>query len=226
MYSTPEQIRASHILFKTEGKDEAAVKKQAEAVLAKVKAGGDFAALAKQYSEDGSKDAGGDLDYFGRGAMVKEFEDAAWALEIGKTTDLVKSQFGFHIIKLTDKKPAATRTITDVRLQLEDQIKSEKAQAEVTAKAATLAGQIKTAADLDTVAREQSLAVGDSGLFSRDEPLAGLGFAPMVSAKAFELEVGKVSEQLADRTGLCVDHGDRDQAGRPPDAGPGRRQGA
>ena len=61
-YSTPEQIRASHILFKTEGKDDAAVKKLAESVLAKVKAGGDFAALAKQYSEDDSAKNGGDLE--------------------------------------------------------------------------------------------------------------------------------------------------------------------
>src|SRR5262245_32711446 len=83
-YSTPDQVRASHILLKTEGKDEAAVKKVAESVLAKVKAGGDFAALAKQYSEDdGSKVNGGDLDYFGKGAMVKEFEEAAWALKPG-----------------------------------------------------------------------------------------------------------------------------------------------
>jgi peptidyl-prolyl cis-trans isomerase D len=130
MFSTPEQVRASHILLKTEGKDKAAVKKQAEAVLAKVKAGGDFAALAKEYSEDSSKDKGGDLDYFGRGRMVKEFEDAAFALQVGQTSGLVESQFGFHIIKLTDHKPALTRTFEQVRGQLEDQIKAQKAQAE------------------------------------------------------------------------------------------------
>ncbi len=203
MFSTPEQIRASHILFKTEGKDVAAVRKQAEAVLAKVKAGGDFAALAKQYSEDGSKDQGGDLDYFGRGAMVKPFEDAAWALKVGQVSDLVQSEFGFHIIKLTDRKPAVTRTFEEVRPQLEDQIKTQKAQAEVTKKADELAGQIKTPADLDKVARDENLAVADSGLFSRDEPLAGLGFAPAVSARAFELEVGKVSEKIQTQQGFA-----------------------
>ena len=202
-YSSPEQIKASHILFKTEGKDEAAVKKLAESVLAKVKAGGDFAALAKQYSEDSSKDNGGDLDYFGHGRMVKEFDDAAWALEVGKTTDLVKTEFGFHIIKLTDKKPATKRTLTDVRPQLEDEIKTEKAQAEATKKADEIAASIKTPADLDRVAREQNLAVGDSGLFSREEPMAGLGFAPAVSAKAFELEQGKVSEKLQTGQGFA-----------------------
>ena len=78
-YSTPEQVRASHILLKTEGKDEAAVKKQAEEVLAKAKAGADFAQLAKQYSEDdSSKVKGGDLDYFPKGQMVPEFDKAAF----------------------------------------------------------------------------------------------------------------------------------------------------
>ena len=78
-YQTPEQIKASHILLKTEGKDEATVRKQAEEILQQVKSGGDFAALAKKYSEDeGSKANGGDLDYFGRGRMVPEFENAAF----------------------------------------------------------------------------------------------------------------------------------------------------
>ena len=204
MFSTPERVRASHILFKTEGKDKAAVKKQAEAVLAKVKAGGDFAALAKQYSEDGSKDSGGDLDFFTRAAdaapgaphMVKEFEDATFALKVGQTSGLVETQYGFHIIKLTDHKDAITRTFEQVRGQLEDQIKQQKGQAEAQTMADNLAGQIKTPADLDTVAREKGLAVADSGLFARDEPMAGLGFAPAVSAKAFEMETGKVSEKL------------------------------
>jgi peptidyl-prolyl cis-trans isomerase D len=203
MFSQPEQIRASHILFKTEGKDKAAVKKQAEAVLAKVKAGGDFAALAKQYSEDGSKDAGGDLDYFSRGKMVKPFEDAAWALEVGQTSGLVESEFGYHIIKLTDKKPAMNRTLEQVRPQLEDQIKGQKAQVEVRKKADEIAKEIKTPADLDKVARTEGLAVSDSGLFARDEPLAGLGFAPAVAAKAFELAPNQVSDKLETQQGFA-----------------------
>ena len=116
----------------------------------------------------------------------------------------MKSQFGFHIIKLTDKKAATmNRTFDHVRPQLEDQIKSQKAQAEAAKKADELAAGIKTPADLDTVARKQNLAVGDSGLFSRDEPLAGLGFAPALSAKAFELETGKVSEKLQTGQGFA-----------------------
>lgn len=203
-YSTPEQVRASHILFKTEGKDEAAVRKQAEAVLAKVKGGADFAALAKQFSEDDqSKPQGGDLDFFGRGAMAQEFEDAAWALDVGKTSEIVKSPFGLHIIKLTDKKAATTKTLEEVRSQIEDQLRWEKAQAEAQRIGDEIAKEIDDPTDLDTVAKARGLIVGDSGLFSRQEPLAGLGFAPAVASEAFTLEQGKVSGQLRTNQGLA-----------------------
>jgi peptidyl-prolyl cis-trans isomerase D len=203
-YSTPEQIRASHILFKTDGKDEAAVRKVAESVLAKIKAGGDFAALAKQYSDDEStKDKGGDLDYFGRGTMVKQFDDAAWALKVGQVSGIVKSPFGLHIIKLTDRKPASTRTLDQVRPQIEDQIRFEKAQAEASKIAEAAAKDIKTPADLDKVARADNLSVGDSGLFARDEPLAGLGFAPAVASEAFTLQTGQVSGMLQTSQGYA-----------------------
>jgi peptidyl-prolyl cis-trans isomerase D len=204
MYSTPEQVRASHILFKVDGKDEAAVRKQAEAVLARLKGGADFAAMSTQYSEDDvAKAQGGDLDFFGRNAMAKEFEDAAWALEVGQTSDVVKSSFGLHIIKLTDKRAATTRTLDEVRTQLEEQIKMEKAQAEATRIADEIAPQIDDPSDLDTVARARGLSVGDSGLFTREEPLAGLGFAPAVAAEAFTLEQGKVSGLLRTNQGLA-----------------------
>ena len=205
-YSSPEQIRASHILLKTEGKDEAVVRKKAEEVLKKVKAGGDFAALAKQYSEDGSKDKGGDLDYFGRGRMVKEFEEAAWALNPGQTTDLVKSEFGFHIIRLVDKKAASTRPLEEVKAQVEDRIRFEKASAEASRVAEEIAKEIDDPTDLDRVAKARSLQVGDSGLFASGEPLAGLGFAPGVAAEAFRLETGKVSGMLRTGQGAAFIH--------------------
>ncbi len=203
VYSTPEQVRASHILFKTEGKDEPAVRKAAEAVLARVGAGEDFAALAKQFSEDTSAERGGDLDFFTREAMVKEFSDAAFDQDINEVSGLVKSQFGFHIIKTTDKRPAQTRSLADVRAQIEDQMKYEKAQQEAQRIADEAAGQIDDPADLDRVAQARGLTVGDSGLFSREEPLAGLGFAPAVAASAFSLEQGKVSGQLRTNQGFA-----------------------
>jgi len=205
MYSTPEQVRASHILFKTDGKNDDAQKKKAQDVLAKVKAGGDFAALAKQYSEDdGSKANGGDLDFFGKGTMYKEFEDAAWAMKPGDISGLVKSPAGWHIIKLTDRRAATTKTLAEVTPQIQDQIKTEKAQAEAQKAAEDIAKDVTAPADLDKEARARGLAVGDSGLFSRDEPLAGLGFAPAVSASAFSLQQGKVSGLLRTNTGFAI----------------------
>jgi len=203
-YTTPEQIRASHILFSTEGQDVEAVRAEAEAVLARARAGEDFAALARQYSDDEvSRSMDGDLDFFGRGAMVREFEDAAFALQVGEISDLVQTQYGFHIIKVTDRRPAVTRPLDEVRGQIEDQIKYEKAAAEASRLADEISGEIDSPEDLDRVAAARGLAVGDSGLFSRDEPLAGLGYAPSVAAEAFLMEVGDVSEMLATTQGYA-----------------------
>ncbi len=204
-YSTPEQIRASHILFRTEGKDEAAVRKQAEEVLQKVKAGGDFAALAKQYSEDdANKETGGDLDYFGRGRMVPEFEAVAFEMQSGQISDLVKTPYGFHIIKLTDKKPGATRTLADVRLELTEQLKFERSQQAVTDQAKSLAGQIKKPADLDTVAKTAGLTVTESGLFAKDEPIPGIGPAPQAVQEAFRLKDGEISAVVGTPRGPVI----------------------
>ena len=105
-----------------------------------------------------------------------------------------------------------------MRPQLEDQIKSQKAQAEAGKKADELAGQIKTPADLDKVAKAEGLAVSDSGLFARDEPMAGLGFAPAVAAKAFELQPGKVSDKLETQQGFAWITRRRSEAVRAADA--------
>ena len=202
LYSTPEQVRASHILFKTESKDEATVKKAAEAVLARAKAGEDFAALAKKYSEDDTnKDKGGDLDYFGRGVMAKEFEDAAFGMQPGQLSDVVKTAFGFHIIKVVDKKAAATRSLDEVRAQVTEEVKMTKAQQEAAQVAESIAKDIKQPADLDKIAKARGLTVGDSGLFAREEPLAGLGFAPAVAAEAFSMQQGAVSGELKTNLG-------------------------
>ena len=201
-YQTPEQVRASHILLKTEGKNEADVKKQAEDVLKQVKAGGDFAELAKKYSEDdGSKVNGGDLDYFGKGRMVPEFETAAFAMQPGQISDLVKSQFGFHIIKVVDKKAAATRTLDEVRPQIEDQLKYERTDQQIATRAADLASKIKSPADLDSVAKAAGLQVVESGFFSREDPVPGLGASPQVANTAFQLKDNTVSEPIASPRG-------------------------
>ncbi len=204
-YSTPEQVRVRHILLKTEGKDDAKVKAEAEGLLAKAKApGADFAKLASQYSEDeGSRDKGGEYDFFGKGTMVKEFEDAAWALNKDEISGLVKTQYGYHIIKLLDKRAATTKTLAEVKPQIEDQLRWQKAQAEAQKVSDEVAPSIKAAADLDRIAQARGLVVGDSGLFTREEPLAGLGFVPSVSAEAFSMKQGAVSGALRTDRGFA-----------------------
>jgi peptidyl-prolyl cis-trans isomerase D len=202
-YQTPEQIRASHILLKTEGKDEATVRQQAEDILKQAKApGADFAALATKYSEDeGSKTKGGDLDFFARGRMVPEFENTAFAMQPGQISDLVKSQFGFHIIKLTDKKPAATRPFDEVRMQIEDQLAWQRVDQQIADRTRQLDARISKPSDLDTVAGEAGTPVQESGFFAREDPVPGIGPAPQVAAEAFRLKDNDVSKAITSPRG-------------------------
>ena len=196
-YSTPDQVRASHILLKTEGKDDAAVKAIAEGLLKQAKGGTDFAALAKKYSEDeASAKNGGDLDYFGRGRMVPEFDAVAFALEPGQISDLVKTQYGYHIIKVVEKKPGTTQELATVRQQISDQIANQRAQALAGDLADKLAAQIAKPSDLDAAAKSQGLRVEETGFFARDEPLMVLGGTPEVAMRAFELAEGQASGQI------------------------------
>lgn len=197
-YTTPGQVRASHILFQLGDKDEATVRKTAEEVLAKAKApGADFAELAKQYSEDeASKSSGGDLDYFGRGRMVPAFEAAAFAMKPGEISDLVKSDFGYHIIKVVDSKPDSTRSLAEVRAEIEDQLKWQQAQQQAEQQAKSLESVAKTPADLERVAKERGLAVHESTLFLPNEPIEGIGPAPELSARVFQMKDGEVTSAL------------------------------
>jgi len=203
-YSTPEQIRASHILLKTEGKDDATVKAKIDDILKQAKAGADFGELAKKYSEDDSNAKnGGDLDYFGRGKMVPEFDAVAFTLQPGQISDVVKTQFGYHIIKLTDKKTGTTRPFAELRQQLADQLAYERAQTQAAELSASLEKQISKPADLDKVAKAQGLTVQESGFFARDEPILGLGPSPEAASRAFEMKVGDVSPALRASRGFA-----------------------
>ncbi len=202
-YQTPAQVRASHILFKLEGKDEKVVQALAADVLKKATApGADFAALARQYSEDDSNNQnGGDLDYFGRGRMVAEFEQAAFGMKAGEISNLVKTAFGFHIIKVIDNKSDQTRPLAEVRTELEDQLKWQKAQAEAERIAKSLEATTKTPADLDKVAKERSLAVVETGLVASDEPIQGVGAQPEISGRVFGMKEGEVTPAMRVATG-------------------------
>jgi peptidyl-prolyl cis-trans isomerase C len=119
-FKTGEQIKASHILVKTE--------KEAKDILAQLKSGGKFEELAKKSSVDSSSAKGGDLGWFGKGSMVPAFEKAALALKEGQISDVVKSDFGFHIIKLTGKRPAGIRPFEEVKEQIKGAIMPTKQQ--------------------------------------------------------------------------------------------------
>lgn len=125
------EVRASHILISvpenaTE-EQKAAAKAKAQEIIGKLDAGGDFAELAKENSSDGSAAQGGDLGYFGPGRMVPEFEQAALALEVGKhSAEPVQTQFGFHVIKVTDKRPQQPPAFEQVQAQLRSLMLREK----------------------------------------------------------------------------------------------------
>jgi peptidyl-prolyl cis-trans isomerase C len=136
LFKKPEQIKASHILVKVDSKadetQKAAARKNIEAIQEKLAQGADFAETAKASSEGPSKDQGGDLGYFGRGQMVKPFEDAAFALEPGKVSDVVETPFGYHLIKVHDKKPETVVNYDDVKERLTNFLKNQKVQTEMT----------------------------------------------------------------------------------------------
>lgn len=119
-FKSGDQIKASHILVKTE--------KEAKDVQAQLKAGGKFDDLAKKFSTDSSAAKGGDLGWFGKGSMVPAFEKAALALKEGQVSDIVKTDFGFHIIKLTGKRAAGVRPFEEVKEQIKGAIMPQKQQ--------------------------------------------------------------------------------------------------
>ena len=205
-YTTAEQVRASHILLKTEGKDEAAVKAKAEALLKQVKGGADFAALAKKESEDDqSKAQGGDLDYFGRGRMVKEFEEVAFSLPVGQVSEVVKSSFGFHIIKVTDKKPEAKRSLDEVRQQITDQLAFERAQTQATRAGRPDSSRTPGRPRISSASRSPAGWRSPSRACSRATSRLRRWARPRKSrTRAFELKDGEVAGPMRVSRGLVI----------------------
>ncbi|MDD2338017.1 MAG: peptidylprolyl isomerase [Geobacteraceae bacterium] len=131
-FKQPETVHASHILIgvdpKSTAEEKSKAKEKAEALLKRAKAGEDFAALAKTNSTCPSAPQGGDLGSFSKGQMVPTFEAAAFSLKPGEISDVVETQFGYHIIKVIDKKPAGTVPFSDVKTEIVNYLKIQKIQ--------------------------------------------------------------------------------------------------
>jgi peptidyl-prolyl cis-trans isomerase D len=183
-YRLPEQVKVSHILIKTplpgpDGKvDEkgvAEVQHRAEDLLKQLKNGAKLEDLAKKYSEDpGSAKQGGSLGWIGKGQTVPEFEKTAFSLPKGQISDLVKSSYGFHIIRVDDKQEAHTKTLDDVKAEIEPVLQHQKGQQIAQQKAEALLKQAR-AQGLDAAAAAQGVAVITSDYFARKDMLPGLG---------------------------------------------------
>ncbi len=182
-YRVPEQVNVRHILIKTplpgsDGKvDQKAVdaaQAKAEDVLKQVKSGGNFAELAKKYSEDtGSAKEGGSLGWIGRGRTVPEFEKVAFSLPKGATSDLVKSSYGFHIIHVDDKQDAHMKSLAEVKTQIEPIIKQQKAAQAAQREADALVDQARSSS-LEKAAAK-GLQVIPTDFVTSHDTLPGIG---------------------------------------------------
>ncbi|MDD5562862.1 MAG: peptidyl-prolyl cis-trans isomerase [Thermoanaerobaculaceae bacterium] len=199
-FAAPEEVHARHILIRPATQDAAgwtAALAKAKEVRAKA-LHGDFAALAKEYSDDpGSKASGGDLGWFPRGRMVKEFEDTAFALKPGEVSEPVKSQFGYHIIQVEARRPAAERPLAEVRDAIKDKLAEGLADSEGNRRATALRDKID-AAKLTTDAQWRALAddVVTSNVTpffaAQDQGIPGLGRDPELLAEAGSAKEGFV----------------------------------
>jgi peptidyl-prolyl cis-trans isomerase C len=130
IFKSPETVRASHILVKVDQgaspEDKAKALEKMKAIQKRIKAGEDFATVAKEVSDCPSKEQGGDLDFFGHEQMVGPFADAAFAMKTGEISDIVETEFGYHLIKDTDRKPAGVMAFEEMKPRIEQHVKSEK----------------------------------------------------------------------------------------------------
>jgi peptidyl-prolyl cis-trans isomerase D len=212
-YRTPEQVKVSHILIKTplpgpDGKvDEKGVTEaqhRAEDLLKQIKAGANFEELAKKYSEDpGSAKEGGSLGFIQRGRTVPEFEKAAFSLPKGQISDLVKSSYGFHIIRVDDKQEAHMKTLDEVKDEIEPVLKQQKAQQMAQKQAEALLSSAK-AEGLDAAAAAKSAPVINSDFFGRKDMLPGLGPATQFMDAVFSAADKAPPDMAATSQGFVV----------------------
>jgi peptidyl-prolyl cis-trans isomerase D len=209
-YQVPNRVHVQHILFMTVGKTDAEVdeiKKRAEDVLKQVKKGGKFEDLAKKYSEDpGSKDKGGDLSWIIQGQTVPEFEKMAFSLPPGQVSDLVKTQYGFHIIKVVEKETAHTKPFEEVKDSLRAPLLLSQADKLAGDTADKLAAAIRQSnkISLDDLANQYHLTVSETRPVSATDPLLELANSKEAKAAIFQLRIGELNLPVRTDRGYVV----------------------
>lgn len=209
-FEVPNRVHVEHILLFTRNKTDAEVaeiQKRAENVLKEVKKGGKFEDLAKKYSEDTqTKDKGGDLGWITMGQTVPAFEKAAFNLPKGATSELVKTEFGFHILKIVDKETAHTKPFEEVKAQLLMNAKANKGEADANKLADQMSAAIRKSnkVSLDELAKEFNLDVAETTPVSATDPLLYFGNASGVKEEIFRLRQGEVSMPIRTDRGYVV----------------------
>jgi peptidyl-prolyl cis-trans isomerase D len=219
-YKQPDRAHVAHILFKTVGKTDAEseeIRKKAEDVLKKAKSGANFGDLAKQYSEDTSKDKGGDLDWIVRGQTVPEFEQAAFTLPIGSVSDLVKTQYGFHIVKVLDRQAARTQTLDEVFPQILGALQEDQAQRAAEDLSGQISAEIRRSGrvSIDDLAKKFNLKLGQTPPLEANQPIPEVGNSPELAETVFRLRPGDDSSPVHTDKGYVVISVKEDQPAHP-----------
>ena len=190
-----QEVRASHILLTL---DDEKARKKGEDILEQLRAGADFAELAKEHTKDEASAAnGGDVGFFGRGAMVPEFEAAAFSLEPGELSDLVTTQYGFHIIKVTDVRRVDSRALAEAELR------QEEGQILARSLAEKVAHEAREGAGLETAAERYSLEIQETPFFTLGDVIPDLGVRNDFNQRVFALSPGHATEAY-DRGGTYL----------------------
>ena len=199
-FEVAEEVRAAHILIKlaqdADSEKRAAKRAEIDAILEKARAGEDFAALAKRYSEDSSKSSGGDLGFFPRGRMVKPFENAAFSLPVGEVSDVVTSQFGYHIIKVLDRKEPRVKSLEEVIDEVTAGAKKEQAYQLAYEKALDAYNLNRKGGGIEKAAADLGLALEETPLFGRGELVPAFAAHPEIISTAFTLAQGEMARPV------------------------------
>jgi peptidyl-prolyl cis-trans isomerase D len=207
-YKVQDQVKVRHILISVpqgaDSKTDAAAKAKAENLLKQIKSGGDFAQLAEKNSDDpGSKSQGGELGWLDRGKTVPEFDKTAFSLAPGQTSDVIKTQFGYHILQVEDKKTAHERPLSEVKAEILPVLEQQKVGALEQSFASQLAADAKKNG-LSKAAAAKGLHVVTTDYLGKDGVVAGLADGSSLLAQAFTVAKGAEPTAVSTGNGFAV----------------------